>query len=627
MRRISSLALLAGLLLTGAGRAEAPPDVDKLNKKVAFTLTGADGKAVSLDAFKDRKAFVVVFLSFDCPVSTSYSSTLAELHRAYGDRAAFLGVSHDDASAAQLARQAADYKLPFPVLKDEGGKAAEALKATTSPEAFVIDHNHVLRYRGRIDNAYSARLKRNRKTTQHDLKDALEAVLAGKAPRVPATTAIGCPLNSTLAAKKDGKVTYYRDVLSILQNHCQQCHRPGEVGPFSLMTYKQAVKWASDIKDYTKDRKMPPWKPVEGLPFHNERTLTAREIATLAAWVDGGTPEGDSREAPPAKELTDGWQLGKPDLVLTVPEEMTLGPSGKDVFRCFVLPTGLTEDKRVVAVEVRPGNKRIVHHSLNFWDSSGRARALEKKEQDKAKKTPGAQDHGPGYSVAMGVGFLPDPEKFGGVGGWAPGQRVRYLPAGYGHPLPRGADFILQLHYHRNGRTEKDRTSVGLYFAKSTGVKPYKSIIIRGNFWLIPAGNPHYPTKGWTEVNEDCELHSVMPHMHMLGKKIKVTMTPPGGKPVTLVGIDDWDYNWQETYWLRQSIPVKKGTRFEVEAIYDNSDRNPNNPFDPPQFVRFGEQTDNEMCFVFLGATTDASRRNIDQTRNGVRHRPPKVEK
>jgi peroxiredoxin len=627
MRRISSLALLAGLLLTGAGRAEAPPDVDKLNKKITFTLKDSDGKPVTLDAFKDSKAVVIVFLSFDCPVSTSYSSTLAELHKAHADRAAFLGISHDDLSAAELAKQAADYKIPFPVLKDDGGKVAEVLKATTSPEAFVLDHNRVLRYRGRIDNAYSARLKRNRKTTQHDLKDALEAVLAGKSPKTPATTAIGCPLSRGEVAKKDGKVTYYRDVLPILQANCQQCHRPGEVGPFSLMTWKQAVNWASDIKDYTKDRKMPPWKPVEGLPFHNDRTMTAREIDTLAAWVDGGTPQGDPRDAPPAKVFTDGWQLGKPDLVLTVPEEMTLGPSGKDVFRCFVLPTGLTEDKRVVAVEVRPGNKRIVHHSLNFWDASGKARAMEKKEKEKAKKTPGAQDHGPGYSVAMGVGFQPDPEKFGGIGGWAPGQRARLLPDGYGHPLPRGADFILQLHYHRNGRTEKDRTAVGLYFAKKPDVKPYKSMIIRGNFWWIPAGDANYLAKGWTEVHEDCELHSVMPHMHMLGKKIKVTMTPPGGKPTTLVSINDWDYNWQETYWLKQSIAVKKGTRFEVEAVYDNSDRNPNNPFDPPQLVRFGEQTDNEMCFVFLGATTDASRRNIDVTMNGVRRRPPKVDR
>jgi hypothetical protein len=405
-------------------------------------------------------------------------------------------------------------------------------------------------------------------------------------------------------ARKDGKVTYYRDVLPILQNHCQACHRPGEVGPFSLMTYKQAVNWAHDIKEYTHERKMPPWKAVEGGPFHNERKLTDKELSTIATWVDGGTPSGDPKDAPKPKTFTDGWQLGKPDLVLTMPEEMTIGPAGKDIFRCFVLPTGLTEDKHVVAVEVRPGNKRIVHHSLNFWDLSGTARKLEQKEKDRKRK-PNEQDHGPGYSVAMGIGFTPESGKFGGVGGWAPGQRARFLPEGYGYPLPRGSDLVLQLHYHRNGRTEKDRTSVGLYFAKKPGIKPYKSAVIPGRFLVIPAGAEKFRVTGSIEALQDGELHSVMHHMHMLGKKATITMTTPDGKKTTLLRIDDWDYNWQETYFLREPIPFKSGTKFAVEAYYDNSARNPNNPFNPPTWIRFGDQTDNEMCFVFLGVTSD----------------------
>src|SRR5262249_50065897 len=182
--------------------------------------------------------------------------------------------------------------------------------------------------------------------------------------------------------KKDGKVTYYRDVLPILQNQCQQCHRPGEVGPFALMTYKQAVTWGHDIKEYTQSRKMPPWKPVEGARFHNERKLSEKELKTLAAWVDDGMPKGNAKDAPAAKKFTDGWQLGKPDLVLTVPEDMTVGASGRDLFRCYVLPTGLKENRHVVAVEVRPGNKRIVHHTLNFFDTSGKAPHLHKKQKD-----------------------------------------------------------------------------------------------------------------------------------------------------------------------------------------------------------------------------------------------------
>src|SRR5262249_45287788 len=157
-------------------------------------------------------------------------------------------------------------------------------------------------------------------------KNALVAITAGKSPATPATEAIGC-LIPRGAVRKDGKVTYFRDVLPILQEHCQQCHRPGEVGPFSLMTYKQAANWSADIKAYTRDRKMPPWKPVEGQAFHNERKLSDKELKTLADWADGGAAQGDPKDASKPRVFTDGWQLGKPDLVLKVPEEMTVGAS------------------------------------------------------------------------------------------------------------------------------------------------------------------------------------------------------------------------------------------------------------------------------------------------------------
>src|SRR5262249_53031192 len=154
------------------------------------------------------------------------------------------------------------------------------------------------------------------------------------------------------------------------QNNCQTCHRPGEVGPFSLMTYRQAVNWAGDLKDYTQSHKMPPWKPTDGLPFHNDRRMSDKDIATLAAWVDAGTPAGEPKDAPPPRQFPDGWQLGKPDLVLTMDSDFQVGPTGRDVFRCMVLPTHLTEDKFVTAVELRPGNPRIVHHTLTFVDTT-----------------------------------------------------------------------------------------------------------------------------------------------------------------------------------------------------------------------------------------------------------------
>ncbi len=286
--------------------------------------------------------------------------------------------------------------------------------------------------------------------------------------------------------------------------------------------------------------------------------------------------------------------------MLTVPEEMTIGPAGRDLFRCFVLPTNLDEDKFVTAIEVKPGNNRVLHHTLNFVDLTGKGRKLEQAERDRPKADD-EQDHGPGYTVQMGVGFNPQ----GVLGGWAPGQLAHKLPDGYGWRLPKGADVVLQVHYHRTGRVEKDRSSIGLYFAKKPGTQPFKGLIIPGLFLVIPPGAEHYKVHGEIEVMQDCVIHDVMPHMHMLGREIKVTVTPPDGAPTTMIAIDDWDYNWQETYFLKEPMAIKKGTVLSVDAVYDNSDKNPQNPFSPPRFVFPGEQTTNEMCFIFIGATSD----------------------
>jgi peroxiredoxin len=609
IRRSGAFLLLLSLAL--AGRADA-------GKPAAnFVLSDAGGNSHNLRDMSGKSATVVVFLSFECPVSNSYGPLLADLHGKYGARGvAFIGVnSSDELSAAEVDKQAAERRLPFPVYADPSHKAADALGATIAPEVIVLDGGLTVRYRGRIDDAWSARLKKNPTVTRHELRDSLDQLLAGKT--LPADTkAVGCPIPRDTAPAVTASVTYHRDVLPILQERCQQCHRPGEVGPFSLMSYKQAVNWATDIKDYTQSRKMPPWKPVAGAAFHNDRRMTDKELATLAAWADGGTPEGNPKDAPPPRKFVDGWQLGPPDLVLTVPEEMTVGATGDDLFRCFVLPTNLSEDKYVVALEVRPGNPRVVHHTLNFLDHTGQGKNLEDRERKRTKK-PNEKDSGPGYSVAMGVGFLPQ----GNLAGWAPGQLARELPEGTGYPLPKGSDVIIQVHYHRTGRVEKDRTSLGLYFAKKPVERPFKGMVIPGRFLMIPAGEAHFKVSGGIEVRQDCRLYSVMPHMHKLGREIGVTITPPGGSPTTLVAIKDWDYNWQETYLLKEPIDLKAGTLLHVDAFYDNSASNPDSPSGGKKPVFFGEQTTDEMCFVFLGATSSTAGRISVRPEGGERFR------
>lgn len=614
-------------------QADEPAAAAKKTKVNQLAFISATGAQVTWSELANtRKAVVIAFLSFDCPMSTSYSTQLTDLAKTYGPKGVgFVGVCPCDDDAALVAKHADQYKLAFPVFKDDKLAAADALAATHTPSVYVFDSKGVLHYSGLIDNRYAARLKENQRTTAHYLRDALEAVLASQTVKLATTKPIGCHIVRDDKKVTTGAVTYYRDVAAILQNRCQSCHRPGEVGPFSLLTYKQASNWADDIKEYTQNRKMPPWKPAPGAhPFSGERRLTDKELDVLAKWVDAGAPAGDPREAPQPKKFEDGWYFGKPDLIVAPQEDFVLGASGKDHFRVYVLPTGLTEDKFVTALEVRPGNPRVVHHTLNFFDTTGAARARESAEREKLKlhpPVPAAVDVGPGYASGMGLGFQIKPQDLlsgkppiGALAGWAPGILPKELPDGTGYFLPKGSDLVIQMHYHRNGRVERDRTQIGLYFAKKPVDKPMTGLVIPGRFKIddkakgpfarmgyIPAGAENFAARGAIVTMEDCVVHAVTPHMHLLGKSVKITMTPPDGSPEVLINIPDWDYNWQETYFLKKSIAVKSGTRFDIEAVFDNSAKNPNNPSSPPVDVPFGEQTTNEMLFGFLAATKDRS--------------------
>ena len=564
-RLLPFLVLPPLLLANTLPQAADPASAVGLGKKIEagqLAFRDAAGKQVTLADFKGKKAIVVVFLSFECPVSSSYAEPLADLARAFSERGvAFVGVHAPDETAAQIAKLARDFKLPFGVYRDERHAAAEALGAQVTPEAFVLDGDLVMRYRGRIDDHYAARLKPNARISRQDLRQAIEELLAGKAVSEPATRAVGCAISRPRPKQSAvGKVTYHRDVLPILQQHCQECHRPGEVAPFALMTYRQAVNWAADIKEYTQSHKMPPWKPTEGVPMHNERKVSADEIATLARWVDGGTPEGDPATAPAPRQFANGWQLGEPDLVLTMQDDFQLGGSGSDLYRCYVLGTDLPEDRQVAAVEVRPGNRRIVHHAALFVDTAGDGRKLQERL---GKKNLGKDDRGIGYSTPMALSFVPGFLPQSTLGGWAPGMKIRRLPDGVGFHLPKGADVVMQIHYHRSGRVEKDRTSVGLYFAKKPGkdgAGRLQGVAVPGHFLVIPAGKECFRVVGSTWVRQDAQVHFLVPHMHLLGREIKMTMVPPDGKPRTLLTIKDWDFNWQETYFLKESLAIKAGT-------------------------------------------------------------------
>ncbi|MBN9121500.1 MAG: redoxin family protein [Planctomycetes bacterium] len=597
MSRSLSLALLTAVVAAPFGTA-AP---DKAKPAAAFTLTGDDGTSW---AVRDQKAKAVVFafLSPECPMSNSYVPALNEVAGKYADKGVtVVGVYPDpDVAAAAAAAHAKEYKIAFPVFRDGAQASVAALGAKVTPEVVVLDADRVVRYRGRINDGYVERLKPKSVVTRHDLAAALDEILAGKPVSVPETKAFGCAIPAPAKPAPDAPVTYYKDVLPVLQKNCQSCHRAGQVGPFALTSYKDAAKWAELSLEEVKAKRMPPWKPAANSLLTGERTLSAADTKTLEAWIAQGMKEGDPKDAPPAPKFVEGWTLGEPDLILEAPGDTVIAASGKDHFRVLVFPTNLSEDKYIAAMEVRPGNPSVVHHTLQMLDTTGRARKLQEEAKEKAKPTD--PDRGPGYPVQMGWGFLPD--RAGMLGGWAPGGIPKRLPDGVGQKLPKGADVCVQFHYHRTGKEEKDRTKIGVYFAKKPVTEPYRSVPVAGLFRQIPAGEKAFKVEmSWT-VADDLTLYRLSPHMHLLGKDIELAAAAPGAKEQTLIRVPVWDYNWQEQYELKEPLKLAKGTVLTVRATFDNSAENPLNPSVPPKAVRFGEQTTDEMCFVFMGVAS-----------------------
>jgi hypothetical protein len=400
-----------------------------------------------------------------------------------------------------------------------------------------------------------------------------------------------CALAGAEPAPNAGSpVTFNHDIAPIVYHNCMTCHRPGEVGPFSLTTYGEVKKKAKTILKVLDDGYMPPWHAASHGEFLNERKLTDDQKSIFHAWVDAGEPQGAASELPAIPHFTEGWQLGEPDLVLDPGEDYPLAAEGRDEYRCFVLPTHNATDRWVGAVEVRAGNRSVVHHALVFLDTSGKARELD------------AADPGPGYASFGGVGFNPA----GGLGGWAPGITPRPLPDGIGYLLPAGADIVLQVHYHRSGKPESDRTKIGIYYSRAPVDKRYRSFPVSYRQIHIAPGDANYQVQINGPVPRDLTILSITPHMHLLGREMKVDATLPDGGNQPLVNVTDWDFNWQTTYWFKQPVRLASGSSVHLTARYDNSAGNPNNPSNPARAVNYGEQTTNEMCLAFLGFTLDS---------------------
>jgi hypothetical protein len=402
------------------------------------------------------------------------------------------------------------------------------------------------------------------------------------------------------SVRKPAAPTFSKEVVRIFQANCQTCHHPGDIAPFSLMTYQSAAPWASAIKLMTTTRRMPPWKPNSGCgEFADARVLSQEDIDTIAAWVDAGAPEGNPADLPQPLDFGSGWSLGQPDVVLSYPHEFT-APAGGDVYRCFPIPTNSTSDQWVSAIDTHPGDRKSVHHVIAFIDATGASARLDD------------DDPGPGYTCFGGPGFVPTADAT--LGGWAPGYRPTRLPETVAYKLPANSRVVLQVHYNsHNGQPQPDRTELGIYLHRSKPAKQMYVLPVVNDSFTIPPNAENYRVTAVFPLAVPFPVHIwfAAPHMHLLGRTMRVEMTPPGASPQCLINIDDWDFNWQGMYRYKEPVAVPLFSRLSLTATYDNSGNNFRNPNVPPKPVSWGEATTDEMCIAFLGVTFD----NEDLTR------------
>ena len=600
------LLLILGLLsLPSDAVGDKPASSDPLpvNRSVGqrlgnFTLSDViSGRDVTLYGFAGKKAVVLVFLGTDCPLANLYAPRLVELNHAYRNRGVvFLGINanaHETETA--IREQARTHGIDFPVLKDARNLVADQALIERTPEVVVLDGRARIRYRGAIDDQY-AQQTRKAQATHHYLKDSLESILAGRPVAVTATPAPGCLLDRVEAtqpaaapprvrpappalraarddAEKDtqidvGQVSYASGAARIIQQKCQSCHRPGQVAPFSLLTYDDARKHAAMIHEVVDNGRMPPWHadPRYG-HFSNDRSLNSHDRSALLAWVEQGAPLGEPGEIPPAKRFPEGWSIGQPDLVFEIPEAYTVPAQGTVEYVRLRVPTKFSEDRWIQAAEAQPGDRGVVHHIIVYVD-----------------------DHRGGRH---GLGDL------GHLVGYAPGDMPSVYPPGTAKKVPAGADFLFEIHYTPIGKVRTDRSKVGLIFAKAPVTRQAYTLPIAQDRFLIPPREGNVPVEASMTFGQDSRLLGFMPHMHLRGKDFRYDIVRPGKAPETILSVPAYDFGWQSYYILAQPLDLPKGTRIDCLAHFDNSDKNPYNP-DPSKTVRWGDQTFEEMMIGYI---------------------------
>lgn len=537
----------------------------------SFSLASHRGVEWSLHDVPDNRLVVVTFLGTECPLAKLYGPRLVQLQQQYADKGVeFIGInSNTQDSITEITTWVANHDISFPMLKDVGNRVADQFQAERTPEVFVLDQQRRVRYRGRIDDQYLVGLARDQ-VQRHDLAIALDELLAGQTVSEPRTVALGCHIGRVKNTEPKGDITWSGHIAAIFNNRCLECHRQGEIAPFTLGSYEDVIGWEDTILEVIADNRMPPWyaNPDHGT-FANDARLTSEEKRLIRQWVGNGMPPGDLQEVPEPPQFVKGWRMPEPDQVIQVRNEPFQVPAQGIVdYQYFTVDPGWDEDKYISAAEARPDNVPVVHHIIAY--------VVPPEKEDKKRR-----------NRRMLVGY-------------APGALPRILQPGHALHVPAGSQLLFEMHYTPNGTPQTDLSYIGLKFidAKDVTTRVHGGAAMNTKF-EIPAQEAGHVVTADHRTPKDVLLLDMTPHMHLRGKAFRYEVLFPNGKREVLLDVPNYDFNWQLTYHLQQPRLIPKGSRLLCTATYDNSKRNPANP-DPNTAVRWGDQSSEEMMIGFF---------------------------
>ena len=517
------------------------------------------------------------FVGWECPIVRQYLPTITRIQEKFADqkvRVLTINSNQHD-SLTELQHFVRATKFNIPILKDVGNKVADQFNAQRTPDAFLIDGHGKVVYQGAIDNQYTYGRQRPKATEQY-LVNAIDATLKGKPVARQFVEPAGCIIGRVFKStgQTEHKVTYSNQVSRILQKNCSSCHREGEIGPFALMNYDEVVGWAGMIQEVVNERRMPPWhaNPEHGT-FSNDCRLSEDEIEMINQWVDSGAPQGDPSNLPKPVKYVQGWQIGEPDVVIPMDDKPYKVPArGTVEYQYFEVDPGFKEDKWVTAAECRPGNRAVIHHIIVGIRGEG----------------------------DFGRGGVHGELHSDWIAATAPGSLPMMLPEGYAKLVPAGSSLIFQMHYTPNGIATTDISSIGLKFLDAEQVT-HRVLTMKAhneNF-KIPPGVDNHRVNARFRFDQDAELLSLFPHMHLRGKAFRYTAVYPDAQQEILLDVPNYDFNWQNGYQLGKPKMMAEGTRIKCVAHFNNSESNLANP-NPKKTVRWGDQTWEEMMIGYF---------------------------